>query len=77
MLSRGDNELLCRIGPTTPMGDLLRQDWLPFLPSTELPEPDGPPKKVRLLGEDQPLSLAGRGWGGGKDPGQVVQRRPS
>ena len=34
------------------MGDLLRQYWLPFLPSTELPEPDGPPKKVRLLGED-------------------------
>ena len=52
MLSREDNELLCRIGPATPMGDLLRQYWLPFLPSTELPEPDGAPKKVRLLGED-------------------------
>jgi phenylpropionate dioxygenase-like ring-hydroxylating dioxygenase large terminal subunit len=52
MLSRHDNELLCRIGPTTPMGDLLRQYWLPFLPSTELPEADGPPIKVRLLGED-------------------------
>ena len=52
MLSREDNELLCRIGPTTPTGDLLRQYWLPFLPSTELPEPDGPPKKVRLLGEN-------------------------
>jgi phenylpropionate dioxygenase-like ring-hydroxylating dioxygenase large terminal subunit len=34
------------------MGELLRQYWLPFLPSTELPAPDGPPKKVRLLGED-------------------------
>ena len=52
MLSREDNELLCRIGPTTPMGDLLRQYWLPFLPSTELPQRDGPPIKVRLLGED-------------------------
>jgi phenylpropionate dioxygenase-like ring-hydroxylating dioxygenase large terminal subunit len=52
MLSREDNELLCRIGPATPTGDLLRQYWLPFLPSTELPEPDGPPVKVRLLGED-------------------------
>jgi len=52
MLSSEDNELLCRIGPATPMGDLLRQYWLPCLPSTELPEPDGPPKKVRLLGED-------------------------
>jgi phenylpropionate dioxygenase-like ring-hydroxylating dioxygenase large terminal subunit len=52
MLSKEDNELLCRVGPGTPMGELLRQYWLPFLPSTELPAPDGPPKKVRLLGED-------------------------
>jgi phenylpropionate dioxygenase-like ring-hydroxylating dioxygenase large terminal subunit len=34
------------------MGDLLRQYWMPCLPSSELPAPDGPPKKVRLLGED-------------------------
>ena len=34
------------------MGDLLRQYWLPALPSRELPEADGEPKKVRLLGED-------------------------
>ena len=34
------------------MGDLLRQYWMPFLPSTGLPERDGAPKKVRLLGED-------------------------
>ncbi|HZN49535.1 MAG TPA: Rieske 2Fe-2S domain-containing protein [Methylomirabilota bacterium] len=52
MLSREDNELLCRVGRGTPMGELLRQYWLPFLPSSELPAPDGPPKKVRLLGED-------------------------
>src|SRR5437867_9372544 len=52
MLSREDNELLCRVGRGTEMGDLLRQYWLPFLPSAELPEPDCPPKKVRLLGED-------------------------
>ena len=52
MLSREDNELLCRIGPGTPMGDLLRQYWMPCLPSSALPSPDGPPKKVRLLGED-------------------------
>ncbi len=52
MLSREDNELLCRVGRGTPMGELLRQYWMPALPSTELPAPDGPPKKVRLLGED-------------------------
>jgi len=34
------------------MGELLRRYWMPFLPSTELPAPDCPPKKVRLLGED-------------------------
>ena len=52
MLSREENELLCRVGRGTPMGDLLRQYWMPALPSHELPEPDGPPKKARLLGED-------------------------
>src|SRR5262250_2620728 len=52
MLSKEDNELMCRVGPGTPMGALLRQYWMPFLPSTELPERDGPPRKVRLLGED-------------------------
>src|SRR5438067_9250065 len=52
MLSRDDNELMCRVGRGTAMGDLLRQYWMPFLPSTELPEPDAPPRKVRLLGED-------------------------
>ncbi len=52
MLSKEDNELLCRVGRGTPMGELLRRYWMPCLPSTELPAPDGPPKKVRLLGED-------------------------
>ncbi|CAN5909918.1 Rieske 2Fe-2S domain-containing protein [soil metagenome] len=52
MLSREDNELLTRIGPGTVMGDLLRQYWMPALISTELPERDGAPLRVRLLGED-------------------------
>lgn len=51
MLSKADNELLTRVGPGTPMGDLMRQYWLPVLHSWEL-EPDGPPLRVRLLGED-------------------------
>jgi phthalate 4,5-dioxygenase len=33
------------------MGELMRQYWLPALYSWEL-EPDGPPQRVRLLGED-------------------------
>ena len=52
MLSREDNDFLCRVGPGTPMGDLIRQYWIPFLPSRDLPEPDSRPLKVRLLGED-------------------------
>jgi phthalate 4,5-dioxygenase oxygenase subunit len=52
MLRKDDNELLCRVGPGTPMGDLIRQYWIPAMPSFELPSPDCPPKKVRLLGED-------------------------
>src|SRR5258705_3212720 len=52
MLTREDNDLMGRVGRGRTMAALLRQYWLPCLPSTELPESDGPPKKVRLLGED-------------------------
>ena len=51
MLSKTDNEYMTRVGPGTPMGDLLRQYWHPFLYPWEL-APDGPPLRVRLLGED-------------------------
>ena len=52
MLSRDDNDLLCRVGSGTPMGALLRQYWIPALVSSELPAPDGAPVRVRLLGEN-------------------------
>src|SRR5256712_10182590 len=52
MLSREDNELLCRVGPGTPMGAMLRQYWVPALMSSELPERDGAPVRVRLMGEN-------------------------
>src|SRR5688500_8000219 len=52
MLTKEDNELMCRVGPGTPMGETLRQYWHPILLSTELPENDCPPIRVRLLGED-------------------------
>ncbi|MGE0803543.1 MAG: Rieske 2Fe-2S domain-containing protein [Lautropia sp.] len=50
MLSAEDNERLTRIGEGTPMGTLLRRFWLPVLLASELPEPDGPPVRVRVLG---------------------------
>src|SRR5215475_9920471 len=52
MLSVKDNELLCMVEPGTPMGDIMRQYWLPALKSTELAAPDSPPVRIRLLGEN-------------------------
>jgi len=52
MLSYENNELLCRVGPGTPMGRLMREYWIPALPSSEFPEPDCLPKRMRLLGEN-------------------------
>jgi len=45
MLSHEHNEMLCRVGRGTPMGELMRQYWVPALPSTEFPTPDCPPKR--------------------------------
>ncbi len=52
MLSGADNEFLTRSRKGTPMGELMRRFWMPALLSEELPERDGPPKKIKLLGED-------------------------
>jgi phenylpropionate dioxygenase-like ring-hydroxylating dioxygenase large terminal subunit len=52
MLTKEDNELLTRVGPGTPMGDMMRQYWAPALLSEELPEADGRPVRVRLMCED-------------------------
>ena len=52
MLSRADNERLVRVGQGTPAGALFRRYWQPACLSAELPEPDGAPIRVRLLGED-------------------------
>ena len=51
MLSARENELLTRVGPGTPMGDLYRRFWLPVLVTDELPEPDCTPVRTRVLGE--------------------------
>lgn len=52
MMSQDENELLCRTGPGTPMGDLFRRFWLPVALSRELPKPDCPPVRLRILSED-------------------------
>jgi phenylpropionate dioxygenase-like ring-hydroxylating dioxygenase large terminal subunit len=52
MLTQAQNEMLTRTGPGTAMGALFRRFWMPVLLSRELPEPDGPPVRVKVLGED-------------------------
>ena len=51
MLTEAENEALVRVGPGTAMGELMRRYWMPALLSRELSEPDCPPVRVRLLGE--------------------------
>ena len=52
MLSKRDNELITQIGPGTPMGEYFRRFWLPAIVSNELPSPDCPPIRLRLMGEN-------------------------
>jgi phthalate 4,5-dioxygenase oxygenase subunit len=52
VLSREDNDLLTQTGPGKPLGELFRRYWIPALLAEELPEPDCPPVRVRLLSED-------------------------
>ena len=51
MFTDADNQLLARVGPGTPMGEVFRRFWQPFLLAQEVAEPDGPPVRVTLLGE--------------------------
>src|SRR5947207_951893 len=52
MLSREENETLCRVGPGTLMGNLMREYWVPAVLSSEIAAPDSDPLRVMLLGED-------------------------
>jgi phthalate 4,5-dioxygenase len=52
MLSQKENEELTQTGPGTVMGDVFRSYWIPALLSSELPENDGTPVRVTLLGEE-------------------------
>jgi 5,5'-dehydrodivanillate O-demethylase oxygenase subunit len=50
MMTQEQNDELTRVGPGTPMGEVLRHYWYPVCFERELDE--FPVKKVRLLGED-------------------------
>jgi len=51
MLSQKENELLARVGPGTPAGQLLRRYWHVVAVASELND-ENPKKKVRVLGEN-------------------------
>ncbi|HUC63682.1 MAG TPA: Rieske 2Fe-2S domain-containing protein [Alphaproteobacteria bacterium] len=50
MTTAAENETLTRVGRGTPMGDFMRQFWVPACLSSEL-APDAPPMRLMLLGE--------------------------
>src|SRR5260370_10535084 len=52
MLSVERNLCMPRVGRGQPMGELFRQFWLPLTLSQQLPDRDGDPVRLRLLGED-------------------------
>ena len=52
MTTPEQNELLCRVGPNTPMGQVFRRYWHPVCTSAQIPTPDCAPLRVRLLGEN-------------------------
>ena len=52
MLSREENELLTQTNAGTPAGNYFRRYWLPALLAEELPAPDCPPVRLRIMGED-------------------------
>lgn len=52
MLSHEENELLCRVEGTAPMGQLMRRHWMPVCLIEEVSTPDGTPIRARLFGED-------------------------
>jgi phenylpropionate dioxygenase-like ring-hydroxylating dioxygenase large terminal subunit len=51
MLSKHDNEAMCRVGPDTPMGKAMRRFWLPAMQVSDLPDRDSDPRHLELLGE--------------------------
>ncbi len=56
MLTQAENDLLTKVGPGEPAGELLRRYWMPVALASELSEQQ-PAKFVRLLCEDLVLFL--------------------
>lgn len=70
------NDILCRVEGAAPMGQLMRQHWLPACMIEEVAEPDCTPLRVRLLGENMVVFRDSRGRLGALDE-QCPHRRAS
>src|SRR2546421_695494 len=51
MLTKEENELLTRVGPGTPCGELLRRYWHPVCIASELTA-ERPIKRITVMGEE-------------------------
>ena len=60
MLSKEENDLLTRVGPGTPCGNLLRRYWQPVAAASELTE-EKPKKRVKIMGEELVLYRGDKG----------------
>src|SRR5690242_19826955 len=69
MTTQAENDRLTQIGPSTPMGNLLRRYWHPV--GTEADLLEEPVQRVRWFGEDLTLFRTERG-----DYGLVEDRCP-
>src|SRR5687768_9805811 len=52
VFTKEENEILTRVSPGMPMGEVMRRYWIPAFLSEELPRPDCAPARTRLLGEE-------------------------
>ena len=71
MLTRENNELICRVGPDTAMGKALRRYWLPVLQTSGLPSRDFDPFPLEILGDK---FVAFRNTGGVVASGHLIKR---
>lgn len=56
MLAKDENELLTRVGPGTPCGELLRRYWQPVCLATELTD-ERSKKRIKVMGEELVIFL--------------------
>lgn len=54
-MRREDNELICRVGAGTPMGEVFRRYWTPIAIAKQVLENDGAPVRARFCGESYVL----------------------